>query len=397
MKCNIAKDLVSLYAEGLCSGDTSAELEKHLEECADCKKTLEHYQAEIRTEKNISEEPTKLKPMKKAAKKLKRNRVAAIILAIVLVAIFGCICVLSYGEMTYRCISFSMISDYFRLKSVTESLAEGDTEPLVEILALDSDRYYLAPSLSNFENPKEYRAFVRTQADDTYEKLFSGRDIDVRMSEMWYDNYDYSEDAWLYYEPFPLYISFEFCEGDNVIHTMEFRKLGHGKFDVYEYSSGMDNEAISFVGNVLPSDEIIMELTMRSLVRRRYKEITVDKRETEITNGWHMFVNGIHGGDNTDYTDRLKERITEMYKGNVIPKDSMYGINRFDDEKGLWVYSVWIEYEVLDTGKSFVVNYDFLYNDSKFYVDPEKAPYIVSSEGEIDSVVSEMVMNIFVG
>ena len=70
-----------------------------------------------------------------------------------------------------------MISDYFRLKSVTESLAEGDTEPLVEILALDSDRYYLAPTLSNFKNPNEYRAFIKAQADNTYEKLFSGRDI----------------------------------------------------------------------------------------------------------------------------------------------------------------------------------------------------------------------------
>lgn len=397
MKCNIAKDLVSLYAEGLCSGDTSAELEKHLEECADCKKTLEHYQTEISNEKNISEEPSKLKPMKKAAKKLKRNRVAAIILAVVLVIIFGCICVLSYGEMTYRCVSFSMISDYFRLKSVTESLAEGNTEPLVEILALDSEHYYLAPTLSNFKNPNEYRAFIKAQADNTYEKLFSGRDIDVRMSEMWYDNYDYGGEAWFYYDYFPLYISFEFCEGDNVIHTMQFRKLGHGKFEAYEYSSDMNNEEISFVGNVLPSDEIIIELTMRSMIRIKYQEIAVDKAETNRKCNWYIFVNGIYGGDNTDYTDRFKERITEMYKGNVIPKEVMYGINRFDDEKGLWVYSVWVEYEELDTGKSFVVNYDFLYNNSKFYVDPEREPYVVSSDVEIDSAVSEMVMNIFTG
>ena len=36
MKCNIAQDLLPLYAEGLCSEETSRELEQHFAECKEC-------------------------------------------------------------------------------------------------------------------------------------------------------------------------------------------------------------------------------------------------------------------------------------------------------------------------------------------------------------------------
>lgn len=38
MKCNIVKDLMPLYAEGLCSEETAEEIREHLEACPECKK-----------------------------------------------------------------------------------------------------------------------------------------------------------------------------------------------------------------------------------------------------------------------------------------------------------------------------------------------------------------------
>lgn len=40
MNCNIVKDLIPLYIDDCCSDETSAEVKKHVEQCEDCKKTL---------------------------------------------------------------------------------------------------------------------------------------------------------------------------------------------------------------------------------------------------------------------------------------------------------------------------------------------------------------------
>ena len=41
MKCELAKDLMTLYVEGMCSDASKEELEKHLQECPECAKQLE--------------------------------------------------------------------------------------------------------------------------------------------------------------------------------------------------------------------------------------------------------------------------------------------------------------------------------------------------------------------
>ena len=37
MKCNIARDLLPLYFDGLCSDETRKQLEEHIENCESCK------------------------------------------------------------------------------------------------------------------------------------------------------------------------------------------------------------------------------------------------------------------------------------------------------------------------------------------------------------------------
>ena len=47
MKCAVARDLLSLYAEDLVSPETAAELEAHLAVCADCRETLRRMRTEV--------------------------------------------------------------------------------------------------------------------------------------------------------------------------------------------------------------------------------------------------------------------------------------------------------------------------------------------------------------
>ncbi|MBE6639015.1 MAG: hypothetical protein E7616_06140 [Ruminococcaceae bacterium] len=49
MNCNIIKDLLPLYADGVCSPESSKLIEGHLAECKECQKILADMQAQIST------------------------------------------------------------------------------------------------------------------------------------------------------------------------------------------------------------------------------------------------------------------------------------------------------------------------------------------------------------
>ena len=75
MKCELAKDLIILYAEDLCSEETAEELKTHLEQCPECSKRFEEYKKELEDNKeensSINDEVSReaSKPMKKVKKK----------------------------------------------------------------------------------------------------------------------------------------------------------------------------------------------------------------------------------------------------------------------------------------------------------------------------------------
>jgi len=79
--CNIIYDLLPNYVEGLTSEDTNRFVEKHLEECENCKKLVEQMRKDVNNnEKEDTKEIEYLKKFKKKMKKLK-----LIILSIILV------------------------------------------------------------------------------------------------------------------------------------------------------------------------------------------------------------------------------------------------------------------------------------------------------------------------
>lgn len=47
MKCCIVRDLLPGYVDGLNSEETDAEVKKHLEDCADCRKICAQMSAEL--------------------------------------------------------------------------------------------------------------------------------------------------------------------------------------------------------------------------------------------------------------------------------------------------------------------------------------------------------------
>ena len=87
---------MTLYAENLCSEESSKEIEEHLAGCGECKKHLELYRQELNDAQNVTEEKKQsdkrfLKPMKKIKSSMLRKRIVTIVLACILVVVLSAV------------------------------------------------------------------------------------------------------------------------------------------------------------------------------------------------------------------------------------------------------------------------------------------------------------------
>ena len=100
-ECNIIRDILPLYIEGLASADTVAFVEEHLEKCSECRKELENMKSEISLDEVVSvacESENDSKPLRKFARKWKRKKrivITSLAVVLLIVALLGS-CFVSY-------------------------------------------------------------------------------------------------------------------------------------------------------------------------------------------------------------------------------------------------------------------------------------------------------------
>lgn len=102
MNCDIIRDLLPLYADGLASAESSRQIEEHTAHCTACKKLLEEMTAPLEPEP-VDEEQKAMEILRKHYKKQRRKTVltwVAALLAVVLV-IWGVMEVRYSGEEIY--------------------------------------------------------------------------------------------------------------------------------------------------------------------------------------------------------------------------------------------------------------------------------------------------------
>ena len=84
MKCEIVKDLIPLYCEGLCSDETKAAVEEHVAGCQDCKGLLEAAGARFDTPEPETYDLEKAQVLQGVKKRYSRIRWRAVLLAVVI-------------------------------------------------------------------------------------------------------------------------------------------------------------------------------------------------------------------------------------------------------------------------------------------------------------------------
>ncbi len=104
MKCEIIRDLLPGYIDGLTSETSNAAIEEHLKECEECRKYLEVMKKEIVSEQYIerSKEEIKedIKPFRKIKKEMRKKTITAVVIVLITVAVLATILESLYGHGT---------------------------------------------------------------------------------------------------------------------------------------------------------------------------------------------------------------------------------------------------------------------------------------------------------
>ncbi len=124
INCEIAKDLIPLYSEGLCSETGRAAVEEHLKGCDNCRRLLNTSidrgkPAPVPAEKNV---------FKKLSRRLKMNMAVMISLGVVLLGVLGTVGFLTVGQIVKGdgMVSFETISQSFEAKNLAKMIADKD-------------------------------------------------------------------------------------------------------------------------------------------------------------------------------------------------------------------------------------------------------------------------------
>jgi|GEM_PF-1362487 len=382
MKCEIAKDLLTLYAEQLCSEETAKELEQHMEECAACREQLAHYQRTLEQDKNAKNEETaaenenKLRPMKKIRRKMRRRVLLSVVLGCILFVVLGGVGILSYGEMTNKCISFSGIADIARLKKVTKDLTKGETEALVDILAYRVEDFYAIKKQAGFDDMEAFKEALGKNMDKAYAYYFEGRDIRVKFSDM--ELYPVEESinmgadettavnlaTTLYY--------FDFYEDDTLVLGLEFAKIGSESFIVTEYLHDdihASRDTPSFAPATLPFDTVLMDVLLRYTVSARYEKVLAANPDISYR-FLGMSIRNAEPGSAEDkaHKDAVDARMKALLADGWVLKDCLYASDAYDIEGNFWRYKVWFQFENMETGECCMMEQKFCLRGVNLYI-----------------------------
>lgn len=413
----MARDLMTLYVEGMCSEVSKSELETHLQECEECAKYLEKLQQELGKDglgcemsgkgpaqsladtgekagasrhDYTEENKAALKPMKKVKKSLFRRKIVAIVLGLMLLVVLTGVGILSYGQMTNRGMSFSAIADAIRLKGVCEKLVEGDTQALLDVIAFRlADVYEVREQGRLNEDFENYKKEIKRSMDEAYAYYFEGKDIDVKLEEVWLTPYEENMADDMFATSFRI----GFYEGKELIYTLDFGKVTPKKFVVYEE---IYDDRPTFAANLLTYDDVILDITLRHAPSQQYNKLVAGEEVVQYGSGLYLIIEkGNTEEEKSAYKKVLREHLDKLYESKWYIKETFFAPDEYNVDKKRWIYKVWFQIEDQNTGSIAVLEQRFVYYNGDVYIIEDEEPSIMATKGEVPVEVEQMLLELF--
>lgn len=182
MKCYVVEDLLPEYMEDLCSAETTAEIEAHLEGCEHCKEILEGMKAENDSlERSTPVGAEDIKPFQKVKKKMKRERIKKIVAIVALVAVCGFFGMLTVSQFFPSLPIPSYDSLMYRYKGwkIAKQFVEGDMESV------------LGGMSRSFTIEQDHDIFFEdmvSQLKQYHKDIFQNKDTSIKVTSVSYDS-----------------------------------------------------------------------------------------------------------------------------------------------------------------------------------------------------------------
>lgn len=231
MKCNIARDLLPLYFDDLCSEETREQLEEHMRHCEECRRLQDSLAADQQPESG-EEWDRSIAPLKKIRKKMRKKNGLIAICVVFLILLAAGTSVLTYGQLTRRGISFEWIWEAARLRHVGRQFADGDIEPLYKVL---SGGYRFQDAESGivrlaYEDMETYDIDMKASILEKYHRYFDEKGLTYKGIE----DIGYREVPGMGWNR-TLWISLKFEGDDNLRYYLGFYRTLDGQYLVDDY------------------------------------------------------------------------------------------------------------------------------------------------------------------
>ncbi|MGM9608214.1 MAG: zf-HC2 domain-containing protein [Oscillospiraceae bacterium] len=158
--CEVIRDLLPLYIDGCCSGESRQLVEEHLEQCADCRRTWQEMTGQLPVPAPEEEAPPEELPeekpartMKKGLKKVRRRWIASIVIVALLIPLGK----MGWNEFRGSGICFTNLNDLAIADAFMRDLKRGDYEAALEHWDLERleesflERWFEEETLADFD------------------------------------------------------------------------------------------------------------------------------------------------------------------------------------------------------------------------------------------------------
>jgi Putative zinc-finger len=184
VSCEIIKDMLPLYYDEVCSGDSKKMVEEHLSQCNNCKKELENIKDEIHIPKNnMIENRTDSNVIKNISTSWKRLRLKSFIKGGIISALLLTAIILGYIGL-FKWEITSVATDVVEIRDISE-MEDGKIVYYAEIndgYSLNKIKYDLDREGNLYITP--LRPIIKKEAEPPY-ALEKGYDfIDIKEQEI---------------------------------------------------------------------------------------------------------------------------------------------------------------------------------------------------------------------
>lgn len=188
MKCYVVKDLMPEYIEKLCNEETAKDIEAHIAGCKKCQETLKEMSADISKDTKDLD----IQPFDKIQKKIKREKIKKILLAVCLLLVVSVFGVLSFFQANPNMggPSFDTIIYWKKAGDVGRYIANGNIDKLM--LGVNNSADVLNHVNNDLINSEA--AFYEDYSEKLkvlYDEVFAGKKYKVKVRSVGYSDRGY--------------------------------------------------------------------------------------------------------------------------------------------------------------------------------------------------------------